>query len=126
MLEQRRVRWSRHPQHPSLDPGPPKYLDDLREGRWNASVRDLTRWLRQGRDNAFAGILSGDVLPEEMGDLREEVVLTKHRMEEMWTALVETLEIGCTFLKGVGAQKRSRWLGILHLQTSPEKNMSET
>ena len=53
-----------------------------------APVKDLTIWLRQGRDHAYAGILRGVFLPEGMVDLREEVVLVEDRTEEMWTSVV--------------------------------------
>jgi hypothetical protein len=51
----------------------------------------------------YGGILSGGLLPEGAGTPDEEAALIESRKGELWAATVETVEIGWSLLRGLGA-----------------------
>ena len=60
-------------------------------------------WIKKGRDHVYGGFLSGGFLQEGKGKPEEEAVQIEQRKELMWVAVMDTVEIGWTFLQGIGA-----------------------
>ena len=60
-------------------------------------------WITKGRDHVYGGLLSGGFLQEGEGKPEEEAVQIEQRKEYMWVTVMDTVEIGWTFLQGIGA-----------------------
>ena len=60
-------------------------------------------WITKGRDHVYGGLLSGGFLQEGEGKLEEESVQMEQRKDQMWVTVMDTVEIGWTFLQGIGA-----------------------
>ena len=60
-------------------------------------------WITKGRDHVYGGLLSGGFLQEWEGNPEEEEEQMEQRKEQMWVTVMESMEIGWTFLQGKGA-----------------------
>ena len=60
-------------------------------------------WITWGRDHVYGGLLSGGFLPEGEGKPEEEAEQMEQRKEQMWVTVMESMEIGWSFLQGIGA-----------------------
>jgi len=56
-----------------------------------------------GHLHLYGDILSGGLLPEGTGATDEEAVLIESRKGELCVATIESVEIGWSFLRGLGA-----------------------
>jgi hypothetical protein len=82
---------------------PPRDLVKGGRDSWRRGLKDLIRWISWGRFHLYAGILSGGLLPESAGTPEEEAVLIESRKGELCVAAIETIEIGWSLLRGLGA-----------------------
>ncbi len=74
-----------------------------KEGQLEEGLKDLIRWTSRGRFHYYGGILSGGFLPEGAGAPEEETALIESRKGELCAATMESVEIGWSLLKGLGA-----------------------
>jgi hypothetical protein len=82
---------------------PPRDLVKGRKGNWRSGLKDLIRWISWGRFYLYGDILSGGLLPEGAGTPEGEAALIESRKGELCTATIESIEIGWSLLRGLGA-----------------------
>ena len=82
---------------------PPGDLVKGRKGNCRSGLTDLMRWISWGRFHLYGGILSGGLLPEGVGTTDEEAAQIKSRKGELCVATIESVEIGWSLLRGLGA-----------------------
>jgi hypothetical protein len=80
------------------------FRDLVKGGKGNrrSGLKDLIRWISWGRFYLNADILSGGLLPENAGTPDEEMVLIESRNGELCVTVIESIEIGCSLLRGLG------------------------
>ena len=66
-------------------------------------MKDLIRWISWGRFYLYGGILSGGLLPAGVGTPDEEAVLIESRKGKLCVATIESMEIGWSLLRVLGA-----------------------
>ena len=110
-----RARWVKGRNGSSPPPfiHPPRDFSKSKKGVWRRGLKDLMGWITKGRDHVYGGLLSGGFLQEGEGKTEEEAVQMEQRKEEMWTTVMESMEIGWTFLQGIGVPVGSFHLGIV-------------
>jgi hypothetical protein len=99
------ARWERSPDQfsPPRVIYPPKELADGKGEKWRKGVKDLLSWGWNDHHHALTGILNGGFLLKGEGDSMKEEDQVAKRGEEVWVIASETLDIGWSFLQGVGA-----------------------
>jgi len=88
---------------PSLVMHPVPQGPQGRKSRWRSGLQDLIRWILGGLLHLYGGILSGGLLPEGTGAPDEEAVLIESRKDELYVPTIESVEIGWSFLRDLGA-----------------------
>jgi hypothetical protein len=83
---------------------PPRDFVKERKGNWRSGLKDLIRLISWGRFYLYGGILSGGLLPEGTETPDEEAALIESRKGELCKATIESIEIGWSLLRGLGAQ----------------------
>ena len=74
-------------------------------------MKDLIRWISWGHFYLYGGILSGGLLPAGVGTPDEEAALIKSRKGELCVATIESVEIGWSLLRGLGAPAETTLAG---------------
>jgi hypothetical protein len=90
---------------------PPRDLVKGGKGKWRSGLKDLIRWISWGRFHLYGGILSGGLLPEGTGSPDEEAALIGSRKGELCVATIESIEIGWSLLRGLGAPAEITFAG---------------
>jgi hypothetical protein len=90
---------------------PPRDLVKGGKGKWRSGLKDLIRWISWGRFHLYGGILSGGLLPEGAGAPDEEAALIGSRKGELCVATIESIEIGWSLLRGLGAPAEITFAG---------------
>ncbi len=90
---------------------PPRDLVKGRKGKWRSGLKDLMWWISWGSLHLYGGILSGGLLPEGVGTPDEEAVLIENRKDELCVATTQSVEIGWSFLRDLGAPSEIPFAG---------------